>query len=121
MDCIEHRWFELNMEFGGVGFFYDLFGLCEQRGQVGKVKQIVFEIRTKEQGHNTPHLHAYYENENISISLVDYTILAGNIPAKQQRLAVEWTRENIEKLRSKWNEYHRYTLPVMGDKVKSND
>ena len=116
MDCIEHRGFELMMDFGSISFFYDLFGLCEQRGQVGKVKQIVFEIRTKEQGHNTPHLHAHYEDENISISLVDFSVLAGNIPVKQQKLAIEWTKENIEKLRQKWNEYHRYTIPIVGGK-----
>ena len=118
MVCIEHNFSDLIRDFGSFTFFYPIFELCESRGQVGKCKQIVFEIRTKEQGHNTPHLHAHYEDENISISLVDFSVLAGNIPDKQRKLAVEWTREHIDFLRTKWNEYHRYTIPVLGGKIK---
>lgn len=113
MVCIEYNFSDLIKDFGSFAFFYPIFELCESRGLVGQYKQIIFEIRTKEQGHNVPHLHARYEDENISISLLDFSVLAGNIPDKQKKLAVQWTRENIDFLRKKWNEYHRYTIPIL--------
>jgi len=116
MNCIEHNFSDLIRDFGTFTFFYPVFGLYEGRGQVGRYKQIIFEIRTKEQGHNAPHLHAHYEDENISISLIDFSVLAGNIPAKQKKLAVCWVKEHIDFLRSKWNEYHIYKIPVFGGK-----
>ena len=62
--------------------------------------------------------HADYEDENISISLVDFSVLAGNIPDKQKKLAIQWTKDHIDFLRAKWNEYHRYRIPVLGCKIK---
>ena len=118
MNCVEHSFSDLIRDFGSFDFFYPIFELCESRGQVGRCKQIVFEIRTKERGHNTPHLHADYEDENISISLVDFSVLAGNIPDKQKKLAIQWTKDHIDFLRAKWNEYHRYRIPVLGCKIK---
>lgn len=44
---------------------------------------IIIEIRSKEDGHNVPHIHAHYQGDNISISLIDCRILAGNIPKKK--------------------------------------
>ena len=113
---IKHNFSDIIKDFGSLDFFYPVFGLCNTRAKVGCKKQITFEIRTKEQGHNIPHIHAWYENENISISLVDYSVLAGNIPQKQVNIAVEWTKNNIDMLRMKWNEYHCYNIPVFGDK-----
>lgn len=114
---IEHSFSELLKDFGGYTFFYPVFDLVCFRGKVGEIKEIIFEIRTKEQGHNVPHLHARFEDENISISLIDFSILAGNIPQKQVKIAIEWTKKHIDFLRSKWNEYHRYTMPVIGGKL----
>lgn len=113
MNCIEHSFNDLINDFNSFTFFYPVFGLREQRGKVGTRGSIIFEIRTKEQGHNTPHLHAHYGNKNISISLIDFSVLAGNIPAKQERIAIEWTKQNIDVLKSKWNEYHRYRITVL--------
>ena len=113
MICVEHTFFDMLRDFGSFNFLYSIFELSESRGKVGQYKQIFFEIRTKEQGHNTPHLHAHYENKNISISLEDFSVLAGNIPEKQKKLAIQWTKENIKSLQSKWDEYHKYTIPVL--------
>ena len=112
MTYIEHNFNNLIKDFGSHTFLYPVFDLYEQRGTVGNFKSIRFEIRPKEQGHPTAHIHAYYENLNISISLEDFSILAGNIPHKQSKIAVEWVKNNIDFLRSKWNEYHIYNIPV---------
>ena len=75
--------------------------------KVGEFKGIVFEIRTKEQGHNTPHCHVSYAGKEVSVSLTDYTILAGNIPPKQQKQASLWMREHSDIFNKYWNSYHR--------------
>ncbi|MBQ8615325.1 MAG: DUF4160 domain-containing protein [Clostridia bacterium] len=116
MKCIEHNFSDLIRDFGSFNFFYPIFNLCEQRARVSQYKQIIFEIRPKEQGHNEPHVHACYENENISISLITFKVIAGNIPPKQQKLAIEWTKNHIDILKNKWLEYHKYLIPVLGGK-----
>lgn len=110
---ITHTFSDIIKDFGSLHFFYPVFEIQEQRARIGQVKGIFFEIRTKEQGHNVPHLHANYGNQNISISLIDFSILAGNLPHKQEQIAIEWTKNNIDKLKNKWLEYHKYFIPVM--------
>ena len=73
----------------------------------GMYRGIVFEIRPKEQGHNVPHCHAHYSGNNISVSLVDFSILAGNIPPKQAKIASDWVKGNIDILKKYWNTYHK--------------
>lgn len=75
--------------------------------KVGTLKGIVFEIRTKEQGHNQPHCHVRYAGAEVSISLVDCSVLAGNIPTKQQKVASQWVEQNIDVLKKYWNTYHK--------------
>lgn len=81
-------------------------GVICYRDTVERTHGIRFEIRPKEQGHSVPHCHACYENQNISISLIDFSILAGNIPSQNAQLAVRWVKENIDQLRTHWDKYH---------------
>lgn len=93
----------------------DIFEIIEIRAKVGIVGNIIMELRMKEEGHNIPHIHAKYENNNISISLVDFSVLAGNIPKKNQKIAIQWTRDNQLLLRNKWNGTHQiFEFPVTG-------
>ena len=70
-------------------FIYDIFELYEIRGRVGNSDGIVFEVRTKEANHTIPHIHAQYGEYQISIAIMDGTILSGNLPIKKQRKAME--------------------------------
>ena len=81
-------------------------GVISYRDTVERTHGIFFEIRPKEQGHNVPHCHACYGNQNISISLRDFSILAGNIPSHKARFAVRWAKDNIDVLKRYWNKYH---------------
>ena len=69
---------------------------------IGGVK---FEIRTKEKGHNVPHIHAHYEGKNVSISF-DGAVLAGGIKRRKQIEAINWVLNNKELLEKKWKEMH---------------
>lgn len=87
--------------------FCRILGLMEKREEIKRLKDgVIIEIRNKEGGHKAPHIHAKYQGRDISISLVDASILAGNIPAKNKKIAVEWVKENLDILREKWNNKH---------------
>lgn len=85
-------------------------GILNYRDTVERTHGIRFEIRPKELGHNVEHCHACYGNENISISLRDFSVLAGNIPLQKQRFAINWVKVNIDVLMQHWDKYH--TLEV---------
>jgi hypothetical protein len=77
---------------------------------IANVRGLKFEIRPKENGHNTPHCHVSYQGRYISISLTDFSVLDGNLPHKQQRQASEWVEGNIQTLEKYWNEYHQMVV-----------
>lgn len=56
---IKHNWLEFIHDFGRE-MQYAFFELPEQRAKVGSRGSIIFEVCTKEQGHNEPHIHAEY-------------------------------------------------------------
>lgn len=76
------------------------------RDTVERTHGIRFEIRPKENGHNVPHCHASYQGQEISISLLDGEVIAGNIPKQQQRFATTWVKRNLLVLQSCWDKYH---------------
>lgn len=85
-----------------VGFLEDVFQIMEIRRSVGTVRGIKFEVRSREQHHNKTHVHAAYGDYNISICIDTGEILAGNLPPKQQRMAVEWVKKNRDRLLDEW-------------------
>ena len=99
---------ELNVDIEIINLIFEIFKIYEQRAKSGEYKNIVFEVRTKEQGHNRAHIHASYNHQfEISISIDDkIEVLAGNLPMKQQTEALNWVKANIDKLRKQWNSYH---------------
>ena len=72
---------------------------------IGKRGSITFEVRSKEQNHCTPHVHASYQGYNISIEIESTKVLAGNLPKKQQKLAIKWVKDNKVKLMNDWENY----------------
>lgn len=87
-----------------VSFMVATFQIMEIRERVAKIKGIKFEVRTREQNHPVPHVHAEYDGYNISIAIETGEVLAGNLPKSQQRIAVDWVKANESFLTSKWNE-----------------
>lgn len=74
--------------------------------RVDEYKGILFEIRPKESPHNVPHCHVSYAGKEVSISLIDFSVLAGNIPKTQQREASKWIENHISILKKYWDNYH---------------
>jgi hypothetical protein len=87
-----------------VDFIESTFQVMEIRERLATVKGIQFEVRSREQNHNLPHIHASYDKYSISIAISTCEVLAGNLPKSQQRIAVDWVRSHTEDLLGKWNQ-----------------
>ena len=82
-------------------FYRDVIEVYEIRERLGEEKGIKFYVYTSD--HNPPHVHAIYDKYEISISLLDFKVLAGNIPNKNKNIAIKWVKENKDKLLNYWN------------------
>lgn len=54
------------------------------------------------QHHNTPHFHAKYAEYEVSISIEDGEVLAGELPRKQLRLVQAWIELHRDELQADW-------------------
>lgn len=88
-----------------IHFLNTVFELYEIRKRVGTKNGIVFEIRSNEQNHVIPHVHARYGEYNISIEIATEKVLAGNLPKKNQNAAVAWVIEHKEMLLTVWKDF----------------
>lgn len=85
-----------------ISFLDSVFEIYEIRARVGKENGVLFEIRTNEQNHALPHVHAAYGEYNISIDIASGKILAGTLPKKNQKMAVDWVLTHKDKLLGDW-------------------
>lgn len=93
--------------------WWGIFEVIHQRGRVGKENGIKFIIHTAENGHNEPHLHAKYQNKEVSISINTCKVITGNLPINKLNEAIEWTKNNQAMVKDKWNELiNGITIPV---------
>lgn len=100
----EYRYIQFTTPHEIIQFMQDVFLIYEVRGQIGFQNGIKFIVHTIEQNHVVPHIHAEYGEHQISISIADQKILAGNLPKKQQKIAQAWVKEHREELFSKWSD-----------------
>lgn len=112
------RFFEIPDEI--KEFYKSVFELYEIRERVGEYKGIKFEVYTR--NHNPPHVHAKYDKYEISISLIDFKVLVGNIPEKNKNIAIKWAKKNKDILVSKWNNKTiTSTLPLTKSMLDSKE
>lgn len=109
-----------------VYFLENTFLINEVRGQVGYKNGIKFIIHSNEQNHSIPHVHAEYGEHSISISLKTFEVLSGNLPKKQTKFAVNWVKENREKLMTEWKDLSisatsSFTASMIDNKDGDND
>ena len=86
---------------------YQAFGFSTNFEKVAKEKGILFEIRPKENGHNIPHCHAKYQDKEISISLNDCSVLAGNLDKQKEKFAIDFVRNNLSIFQQHWDKFHK--------------
>ena len=88
-----------------VDFMVQSFEILEIRQRVGEVKSIRFEVRSREGNHALPHVHASYDKYSISIAIDSLKVLAGNLPKKQETIAIQWVKNNKDYLLGAWRDY----------------
>ncbi len=52
--------------------------------------------------HNTPHIHAKFQGQDASVSIIDGDVLAGDIPKAKLRLVQAWVEIHRESLMADW-------------------
>ncbi len=105
-----------------MNFYNEVFELYEIRERIGELKGIQFIVHTNETNHNIPHVHAKFDKYEISISLNDFSILAGNIPNKNKNIAVKWVKENKDYILKYWNEKTlTQKLPLFKSRLDSKE
>jgi hypothetical protein len=53
--------------------------------------------------HKAPHIHAKYQGENASFSILDGEILSGRFPIPKMRLVQAWIEIHREELLANWD------------------
>jgi hypothetical protein len=88
-----------------VYFMTEVFQIYEIRANVGKRNGVQFVVHSNEANHSIPHIHAKYGEFEVSISLKDGAILAGNLPKKQVKVAQEWVASHKAELENQWKDF----------------
>lgn len=101
---------ELEKELNDLKFLIYFDGTFKK---VGTKNSLIFEIRTKEKGHNEPHFHVKSNEFEASFSLNDFRKLAGVFPKNKEKEIIKWARKNINLLKDTWNEYHGSYMKVV--------
>ncbi len=84
-----------------------IFTINARKKQVGYSAGITYQIWPKEQGYtNIPHCHALYQGYNISISLLNFSILEGFFPKNKEVEAIEYVKNHVVEIRRQWDDYH---------------
>ena len=52
--------------------------------------------------HNTPHFHAYYQDDIAVFGIARIQLLAGGLPRKQRRLVAAWAELHQSELMDAW-------------------
>ncbi|MEK7264435.1 MAG: DUF4160 domain-containing protein [Bacteroidota bacterium] len=68
--------------------------------------------------HNTPHFHAYYQEEVGVFSINPVDIISGFIPKRQRRLVEAWAELHQEELLEDWKKLQQGKLPLPLEPLK---
>ena len=52
--------------------------------------------------HHLPHFHAYYQSKASVFSLEEISVMAGDLPHRQERMVLEWAELHGEELLRDW-------------------
>ncbi len=79
------------------------------------------EIRKENVNHNAPHIHITHSDKiDVSISLVDFSVLAGNIDRKTQKQLLGILSTKKDELNKIWVELNEKDNSVGAEKMISN-
>ncbi len=68
--------------------------------------------------HNSPHIHAYYQDFKAVIDIQSCEITEGELPRKQAKLVLAWTEIHKEELIADWELSSKGELPFKIDPLR---
>ena len=71
--------------------------------EISRFYGIVIKMYFQRSEHNPPHIHAFYQDYIVAISINDLTILSGWFPTTALKLVNEWMTIHKEELLIIWN------------------
>lgn len=74
---------------------------------------IIIKMYFQQSEHNPPHIHAIYGEYIAAISIIDFTILEGDLSKKAIALVLEWLKINQSELLKMWNTQTFHQLPPL--------
>jgi hypothetical protein len=75
----------------------------------GIIIRMYFEVN---EGHHTPHFHAYYQNDVAVFCLEPIDLISGSLPKRQQRLVEAWAELHQAELLNDWSLLQQGRKPV---------
>jgi len=71
--------------------------------EISRFYGIVIKMYFQKSEHNPPHIHAFYQDNVVAISISDLKILSGCFPNTALKLVSEWIELHKEELLKIWN------------------
>lgn len=87
-------------------FFHDLITVYSKNN-------LKVEIRANEGSHKRPHLHVKVKQQEVSIALNNFEVLAGDLDKKHMRFVLAWAKENMDLLKETWETFHGTSVQVV--------
>jgi hypothetical protein len=104
---------ERDSESCGNAQFYELVLIKKDKVRV--------EIRKESVSHHCPHIHIKHSDKfDVSISLKDFTILAGNIDKRTEKTLLPLLQSKSKELNEIWNELNEKDSSENAEKLISN-
>ena len=102
------------MDLWGNLVIADRIGTTQSKELVGKDSNNVLKVYIyKESNHSRPHVHAYWKNCKISISISDNKVLAGHFQSKHLNPLMDWITKYKVELNTAWDEIQTGKKPEL--------
>jgi hypothetical protein len=63
---------------------------------------VVYMYFFDDEAHNAPHVHARFQGQEASLSILDASVLAGSLPGAKLRLVQAWIEIHRDELMADW-------------------
>lgn len=70
------------------------------------------EVRADEGNHTRPHFHVKVKQQEVSIALDNFKVLAGGLDKKYMKSVLAWAEDNVELLKTTWERFHGAVVRV---------
>lgn len=84
--------------------------------EISRFFGIVIRMFFDNSEHNPPHIHAQHNDNNASISIIDYKMIDGGLEKKDHKLVKKWMKIHQKELLTMWEEKVYYEIVPLDKK-----